>query len=158
MSKVGVLTIFGGLISAAALAAAAVDAPPTAVAPAAAATGAAAASEAPAQPAPREAQIPFASKGGIWNWRVVDNNTVLIESRGRKWYQATLFGNCINLAFANSLAFIPNPSGSFDKFSTIRSHGQRCPLVSLIEVPAPPKKPNPKNVVPAAAVPHSSPQ
>jgi Family of unknown function (DUF6491) len=139
----------------AALAAAAVDSPPPPAAPAGA-SGSSAAGESPAPQAPREAQIPFASKGGIWNWRVVDNNTVLIESRGRKWYKATLFGNCINLAFANSLSFIPNPSGSFDKFSTIRSHGQRCPLVSLIEVPAPPKKPNPKNVAPAT--PHSSPQ
>jgi hypothetical protein len=141
MSNAKFWSIVASNFAVAALAAAAVDAPPPA---------------APAPQAPREAQIPFASKGGIWNWRVVDNNTVLIESRGRQWYQATLFGNCINLAFANSLSFIPNPSGSFDKFSTIRSHGQRCPLVSLIEVPAPPKKPNPKNVAPAT--PHSSAQ
>jgi hypothetical protein len=141
MSNAKFWSIVASNCAVAALAAAAVDAPPPA---------------APAPQAPREAQIPFASKGGIWNWRVVDNNTVLIESRGRQWYQATLFGNCINLAFANSLSFIPNPSGSFDKFSTIRSHGQRCPLVSLIEVPAPPKKPNPKNVAPAT--PHSSAQ
>jgi hypothetical protein len=159
MSRAKVLSIFASIFSAAALAAAAVDAPPTAIAPAAA-PGPPAESQAPAEPPPREAQIPFANKGGIWNWQVVDNNTVLIESRGRKWYKATLFGNCINLAFANSLAFIPNPSGSFDKFSTIRSHGQRCPLVSLIRVPAPPKKPNPKNVAPApaAATSLSSPQ
>jgi hypothetical protein len=155
MSNAKFWTIVASNFAVAALAAAAVDAPPPAAAPAGA-SGSSSAGEAPAPQAPREAQIPFASKGGIWNWSVVDNNTVLIESRGRKWYKATLFGNCINLAFANSLSFIPNPSGSFDKFSTIRSHGQRCPLVSLIEVPAPPKKPNPKNVAPAP--PHSSPQ
>jgi len=71
---------------------------------------------------------------------VVDDKTVLIESRARQWYKATLFGNCINLSFANELVFIPNPSDSFDKFSTIRSRGQRCPLVSLVETTPPPKK------------------
>jgi hypothetical protein len=151
MNKASVLPIIGSLVSAAAFAAMAIDAPPQAAAPQA---------DAPTQPAPPEASIPFASKGGIWNWRVVDDKTVLIESRGRKWFKATLFGNCINLSFANSLSFIPNPSGTFDKFSTIRSRGQRCPLVSLVAIPAP-KKANPKNVAPpapAAATPLSSPQ
>jgi hypothetical protein len=135
MNKARVLSVFGGLLSIAAFCAAGADvpaAPATPAAPAAPAT-------AEAQAAP-EAQIPFASKGGIWTWRVVDDKTVLIESRARKWYKATLFGNCIDLSFANELAFIPNPSGTFDKFSTIRTRGQRCPLVSLVETAAPPKK------------------
>jgi len=104
-----------------------------------------------ADQAPREGQIPFANKGGIWNWQVVDNKTVLIESRARQWYKATLFGNCINLAFVQNMAFIPNSNGTFDKFSSIRTRGQRCPLVSLIEVPPPPKKSNAKKANPAAA-------
>jgi len=101
-------------------------------------------------PAP-QAQIPFANKGGIWNWQVVDNNTVLIESRSRTWYKATLFGNCINLAFAQDMAFISNSNGTFDKFSSIRTRGQRCPLVSLVQVPAPPKKSNAKKASPPSA-------
>jgi hypothetical protein len=93
----------------------------------------------PETPAP-ETQIPFASKGGIWSWRVVDNKTVLIESRGRKWYKATLFSNCINLPFSERMTFVPNASGSFDRFSTIRVGSQRCPLSSLVATSAPPKK------------------
>jgi hypothetical protein len=135
------------LIGAGSIAAAATDVPAPAPAPA----PASAADAPPAATPPKQAQIPFASKGGIWNWQVVDDKTVLIESRGRQWYKATLFGNCINLAFANGLVFIPNPSGSFDKFSSIRSRGQRCPLVSLVAIPAPLKKANPKNVVTAPA-------
>lgn len=141
------------VVGAGSMAAATADVPaaPPAPAPASAADAAGAASP------PKEASIPFASKGGIWNWQVVDDKTVLIESRGRQWYKATLFGNCINLSFANGLLFIPNPSGSFDKFSSIRSRGQRCPLVSLVAIPAPVKKANPKKVAtaPAAGSPSS---
>jgi hypothetical protein len=145
VNKAKVLSLFGGIF-AATLATAAADVPPAPAAPAA--------SAAPVQPEPsREAQIPFANRGGIYNWRVLDDKTVLIESRGRKWYKATLFGNCINLSFANGLAFIPNPSGTFDKFSTIRSRGQRCPLLSLVETTPPPKKSSAKKDASAATPP-----
>jgi Family of unknown function (DUF6491) len=97
------------------------------------------ASTAAAPAAGVEAQIPFASQT-IWRWRVVDNNTVLIQDRGRRWYKATLWGNCINLSFAQTLSFVSNPNGGFDKFSSIRFGGQRCPLRSLVVTTAPPKK------------------
>jgi Family of unknown function (DUF6491) len=128
-----------GALSLAAWAASAADEPVAPAAPAAA-----------GQKVP-EGQIPFANRGGIWNWQVIDNKTVLIESRARKWYKATLFGNCINLSFAQELEFESNPSGTFDKFSAIRVRGQRCPLVSLVETTAPPKKNNAKKPAPAAA-------
>jgi hypothetical protein len=139
-----VLAIFSlaSVISFAAAASAA-EVPAAPAAPAAAAPA--------AIQAPPEGQIPFANKGGIWNWQVIDNKTVLIESRARRWYKATLFGNCINLAFAQDMAFVSNSNGTFDKFSSIRTGGQRCPLVSLVEVPAPPKKSNAKKADPAAA-------
>jgi photosystem II stability/assembly factor-like uncharacterized protein len=98
-----------------------------------------ASSAAPAPAAAPEAQIPFAKKN-IWNWQVVDDKTVLIQDQGRRWYKATLFGNCINLSFANRLAFDSNPGGTFDKFSAILVRGQRCPLSSLVQTSAPPKK------------------
>jgi len=140
-----VLTIFSlASVISLATAASATEVPAAAPAPAAAVAPA-------ANQAPAEGQIPFANKGGIWNWQVIDNKTVLIESRARRWYKATLFGNCINLAFAQNMAFVPNSNGTFDKFSSIRTRGQRCPLVSLVEVPAPPKKSNAKKADPAAA-------
>jgi hypothetical protein len=99
----------------------------------------AAASVAAAPASVPEAQIPFA-KRNIWNWQVVDDQTVLIQDQGRRWYKATLFGHCINLPFANTIAFDSNPGGTFDKFSAILVRGQRCPLSSLVATDAPPKK------------------
>jgi len=135
--------VIGAMMSAALCAARAADnpAPPPA--------SSAAAAPAPT-PAP-EAQIPFA-KTNIWNWQVVDDKTVLIQDRSRKWYKATLFGTCINLSFvADRLAFDSNPSGTFDKFSAILVRGQRCPLSSLVETSAPPKKAKAKKPDPAPA-------
>jgi hypothetical protein len=104
-----------------------------------------------AAPAPAtEAQIPFA-KRNIWNWQVLDDQTVLIQDQGRRWYKAALFGHCINLPFADKIAFDSNPGGSFDKFSAILVGGRRCPLMSLVKTTAPPKKPNAKNPDPAPA-------
>jgi hypothetical protein len=108
--------------------------------------GSAAAAPAPAA----EAQIAFAKKN-IWNWQVLDDQTVLIQDQGRRWYKATLFGHCINLPFANKIAFDSNPGGSFDKFSAILVRGQRCPLMSLVETTAPPKKVKAKKPDPAPA-------
>ncbi len=104
-----------------------------------------------AAPAPApEAQIAFA-KSNIWNWQVVDDQTVLIQDQGRRWYKATLFSRCIDLPFADRIAFDSNPSGTFDKFSAILVRGQRCPLKSLVETSAPPKKMKAKKPDPAPA-------
>jgi hypothetical protein len=94
-------------------------------------------------PAP-EAQIAFANHGGIYNWQVVDDRTVLIQSQNRKWYKATLFSACFDLPFAERLGFESNADGSFDKFSSIQVRSQKCPLVSLVETAAPAKKSKPK--------------
>jgi len=110
-----------------------------------------AASSAAAAPAPApEAQIPFA-KRNLWNWQVVDDQTVLIQDQGRRWYKATLFGHCINLPFAERIAFDSNPDGTFDKFSAILVRGHRCPLMSLVATSAPPKKSKAKKPDPAPA-------
>jgi Family of unknown function (DUF6491) len=134
------LMVLGFVLSAASSLASAADnptAPPPSSAPAVAAPAA-------------EAQIPFA-KRNIWNWQVVDDQTVLIRDQGRRWYKATLFGHCINLPFADKIAFDSNPGGTFDKFSAILVRGQRCPLISLVETTAPPKKLKAKKPDPATA-------
>jgi len=110
-----------------------------------------AASSAAAAPAPAlEVQIPFANRN-LWNWQVVDDQTVLIQDQSRRWYKATLFGHCINLPFAQRIAFDSNPGGTFDKFSAILVRGQRCPLMSLVASTAPPKKPKAKKPEPRPA-------
>ena len=104
-----------------------------------------------APPPAAEAQIPFADRN-IRNWQVVDDKTVLIQDNSRKWYKATLFGTCINLSFAEErLGFDSSPGGTFDKFSAILVRGQRCPLSSLVETSAPPKKSKAKKPEPTAA-------
>jgi hypothetical protein len=124
------LLLVGGALSAASISAHADNPQPTAAA---------------------EAQIPFADRN-IQNWQVVDDKTVLIQDNGRKWYKATLFGTCINLSFAQDrLGFDSSPGGTFDKFSAILVRGQRCPLSSLVETTAPPKKSKAKKPEPAAA-------
>lgn len=109
---------------------AAADTPPASAAPTDAS---------PASP-PIEARIPFANHGGIYNWQVVDNKTMLIQAQSRKWYKATLFSACIDLPFSERLGFESNADGSFDKFSSIKVRGQNCPLTSLVETAAPAKK------------------
>jgi hypothetical protein len=87
----------------------------------------------------KQASIAFAGKS-IWNWQVLDNQTVLIETNGHKWYKAKLLSPCLDLAFKEKLGFEANPGGSFDKFSSIKTGHQTCPLISLTETTAPPKK------------------
>jgi hypothetical protein len=125
-----------------------------AAAPAASAPAAAAPA---AKPLP-EVQINFANHGGIWDWSVVDNKTLLIQDRSRRWYKATLLVNCIDLPFGQKLGFESNPDGSFDKFSAIQTRGQRCPLISLVRTDAPVSKKSkktdttkPASVTPAPA-------
>jgi hypothetical protein len=102
-----------------------------------------------------QAQIPFANHGGIYDWRVVNDRTVLIQSQNRRWYKATLLSSCIELPFAETVGFESNADGSFDKFSSIKVRDQHCPLVSLVETAAPPTKSAPHK--PASAAP-SKPQ
>jgi Family of unknown function (DUF6491) len=111
----------------------------------------------PASPAAAEAQIAFANHGGIYNWQVMDDRTVLIQSQGRKWYKATLLSSCFDLPFAEQVGFESNADGSFDKFSSIKVRGHNCPLVSLVETIPPPRKvkDNKAAAPPAAAAPAS---
>ena len=127
-------------------AAAAVCAAPAADDPPASAPSSTAAAPAPAP----EVRIPFA-KNNLWNWQVVDDQTLLIQDQSRRWYKATLFGHCINLPFAERIAFDSNPGGTFDKFSAILVRGQRCPLMSLVATSAPAKKSQAKKPEPAPA-------
>ncbi len=101
-----------------------------------------------------ETQIPFANHGGIYNWQVINERTLLIQGQNRKWYKATLMSACFDLPFAEQLGFEANSNGSFDKFSSIKARGQNCPLISLVETTPPPRKvKSSKAAAPAAAAP-----
>jgi hypothetical protein len=116
------------------------------------ATPAPAAAVPAAKPQP-EVQITFANRGGIWDWNVVDNRTLLIQDRSRRWYKATLMVTCIDLPFDQKLGFESNIDGSFDRFSAIQTRGQRCPLMSLVRTDAPvSKKPKKTDAAKPASV------
>lgn len=92
-----------------------------------------------AAPAQKEASIPFANRGGIHNWRVVDRDTLLIEGTHRRWYRAELMSPAHDLPFAQAIGFDTRPNGTLDCFSAVIVRGQRYPITSLVEVPAPAK-------------------
>jgi hypothetical protein len=123
------------------LAASAADAP----------QGGAPSAPADADAAAAQASIPFANHGGINDWRVVDDHTVLIQGTGRQWYKASLMTPCINLPFAQRIGFKSNPDGSFDKFSAIKLRHQTCPLTSLVKTDPPAKRSKPHKAAPPAA-------
>lgn len=122
------------------------------------------AADAPAEAvgAEPQASIAFANHGGIYDWRVLDDRTMLIQGLNRQWYKATLFSSCIDLPFAERVGFESNPDGSFDKFSAVRLRNQNCPLISLVKSAPPAKKskshkpPEVSTAAPAVSAPASS--
>jgi hypothetical protein len=118
-------------------------------------TAACAADQPPGGAPQSQASIAFANQGGIYDWRAVDDRTVLIQALNHQWYKASLFSPCIDLPFAQTIGFVANPDGSFDKFSAIQVRDQDCPLISLVKTAPPTKKskPHPAPQVTTAARP-----
>lgn len=86
-----------------------------------------------------EVRIAFANTS-IQDWRVVDDQTILIQALGNKWYKVRLMSPCTDLPFTERVGFESNPDGSFDRFSTVRARGQTCQVASLTRTTPPPKK------------------
>jgi hypothetical protein len=84
------------------------------------------------------ASIPFANLGAIQDFRALDDQTLLIEGSGHRWYRATFFGSCLGIRNVERLAFITEPGGSLDRFSAVWVDGRRCPFRSF-ERTEPPK-------------------
>lgn len=76
----------------------------------------------------RPASIAFANHGGIRNWEAISDRIVLIEGSHRKWFLATLIAPCNGLRFTETIGFITEANGSFDRFSSILVRGQKCQL------------------------------
>lgn len=91
-------------------------------------------------PVSTEASIPFANRGGIYDWKALDDSTLYIQARNRKWYRAQLVPRCNGLTFAIKIGFDTGLYPSFDRSSYVLVDGQRCPLQSLVESGPPPKK------------------
>jgi hypothetical protein len=86
-----------------------------------------------------ETSIPFVAHHGILDWKVADRTTLYIQSRDRKWYRATVFGDCRNLSFATQIGFDTGAYDAFDRTSTIIAEGQRCSVESVVASGPPPK-------------------
>lgn len=86
-----------------------------------------------------EATIPFANRGGVSDWRVVDDTTLLIEDVHGHWYRAKLLTAATELHFTDSLGFDTLPSGALGKHSSIVVEGRRYPIVSLTRTERPAK-------------------
>lgn len=86
------------------------------------------------------ASIPFANLGGIRDWRATSDDTLYIQGRSGQWYRASLLGDCQGLRFEQSIGFVIEPSGSFDKFSSILVNGHECPLTSMTKSAGPPSR------------------
>lgn len=95
--------------------------------------GAAAANATPDRPA----SLPFADLGNIRSWQPDGRDAILVESNRRKWYRATFFAPCMNLPFAFAVAFVSEPNGSLNKYSSILVEGERCWFRTFAEVPEP---------------------
>jgi hypothetical protein len=75
--------------------------------------------------------IPFVDHGGIRDWRANDDRSMWIQARNGQWYYAEMFGPCFGLNFAERIGFVTEPSGSFDRFSSLIVDGQKCHIDTL---------------------------
>lgn len=92
-------------------------------------------------PAREEVRIPFASFGGIRNFRPVGDDVVYLEGTGRRWYRAELNGPCINLPAALRIGFDTRFNGNtLDNTSTLLVGGETCRIASLTRAEGPPPR------------------
>jgi hypothetical protein len=86
------------------------------------------------------AEIPFADKGGIQDWRADNDRVLYVQGQNRQWYKAELMSDCIGLRYAERIGFDTEASGAFNKFSSIKVEGRDCPVSSFEKSDPPPKK------------------
>jgi len=79
----------------------------------------------------RDAYIPFANHGGVWDWHAVGTHTVYFQDRNRRWYKAELIGTAIDLPWVQFIGLDTRPSDRLDKWSSIYVRGQRYSFKSF---------------------------
>lgn len=89
------------------------------------------ATEAAAPTANAEARIAFANHGGIRDWQADGDNALYVQDLRGRWYHAELMGTCLDLPFSQRVGFVSEPSGEFNRWSSIIVRGQQCMLKSL---------------------------
>jgi hypothetical protein len=72
------------------------------------------------------ASIPFAAIGNIRDWHADSAEELYVQAMNRDWYRATFWAPCQALPFAVGIAFVTEPNGGLDRFSSILVDGERC--------------------------------
>ncbi|MDX1581387.1 MAG: DUF6491 family protein [Alphaproteobacteria bacterium] len=92
----------------------------------------------------KSASIPFADLGNIDDWRAWNSRTLYVEAATGQWYKATFFSPCHSVPFAETIAFVTEPDGSLDKFSSILVDGEQCRFRTFEKIDGPPKRDKPE--------------
>jgi hypothetical protein len=88
----------------------------------------------PTQPV-ADARIPFFTLS-VDDWKAEDSSAVLIKTKDRHYYRATLMGPCPDLPWAGlALGFDTRGGPDLDKFGAVIVKGRRCPFQALYEIP-----------------------
>lgn len=88
-------------------------------------------------------EIHFIQYGGVRDWRALNDDAIYIEGRNGRWYEATFFGPCSGLRFADRVGFVADAGGTLDRFGSIvvRAPGfglTECHFRTFKEVAEPP--------------------
>ena len=75
--------------------------------------------------------IPFANRGGVWDWHGEGQSTVYFQDRHKRWYKAELLTPCVDLPWVQFIGLDTGPSDRLDKWSQIYVKGQRYPFKSF---------------------------
>lgn len=87
-----------------------------------------------------DAAIPFASHGGVEDWRALGDSEIWFRDTHRNWYRAELFGPAFELPWAERIGIDARPGGTLDRFGGIIVKGQRYNFVSFDKMAGPPPK------------------
>lgn len=90
---------------------------------------------------PEDASIPFASHGGIRDWRADGDRGIWVQDIHNKWYYARFMSPCIGLQFAEAVRFKTGPAGELDRWGAVRARNTgNCVFTSFVRSDGPPKK------------------
>ncbi|MDF7777603.1 DUF6491 family protein [Sphingomonas sp. AOB5] len=112
-----------------------------AIIPALLAAGAASA-QTPGPKSGQQAEILFASHGGIRTFTPDRNGQgVYLQDRRSNWYYASLAGPCMDLPYALRIGYRTfGGSSSLSRGDTIIAGNEQCRIMSLVHSGPPPKK------------------
>jgi hypothetical protein len=89
-------------------------------------------------PVVRQAHIPFVSNGGIRSWHFGDRETLYVQDRHNRWYEATLMTPVFAWRSQWAIGFETRGIDTFGRFSTVLVDGWRHPVQSLVRLDGPP--------------------